>query len=598
MSTYNYAAMPQGRGNFDIYLKYDISQNQSANTSTISLEMGLHALTVYASQTWNSYGNTSCQINGSGSTGQGYDLTGASVGDHVALLTTSRTIQHNDDGTCPQVTLYGSCDCSGTGQGHGEITVYVTPPTIPRASSIKTAGTVVPGSAYPVEIAPASNSFSHTLTLKSGNTTIATKSLPAGVTTTSFTTSETSQLYALYPNSNTATLTLSLTNSISLTSTKNVMMQINTVENSPTFTDFTYIDNNASSVAVTGSNQILVSGVSNLSVSIAIGNKAVAKNSATMIKYVLTCGERTAEFAYSASSSVTATLNAVTSGTIKIRAVDSRGNSTEVIKTANFVPYTIPVIKSISAKRDNGIEEETKLQAEIQIYTDAIGSGTDAVTSITYAYKATTGTTWITGTAPITAGTAVNTYILGDTVDGFAVAGSYDIRLYVQDNLGVQVYRDTALPSGVPVMDIYRNGDTVKASVGHRVNESGTMFQIGGENVSAFVVEQGRSGIWNYKKWSDGKLEAFGVYYATVTDSNKSNWDNGWNFAGEFQSTLPYALIDNDFVVSGVVNNVSFITNVTMSSFPSATFQFYIGSPHSLDNGSYTARLYIQGKWQ
>ena len=226
--TYKYNAMPAGRGNFEIYLGYRQTQNQAGNYTDIYLEMGLHALTAYAQETWNSQGATSCQINGSGASGQGYDMTGIGTGAYKKLLSTTKRINHAANGTAAQVTLYGSCNCSGTGQGHGTITAYVTPATIPRASSIKSAGTVVPGSAYTVTITPASSSFSHTLKLLSGNTEIGTRSLAAGVTSAVFTAEETNALYSLYPNSNTANLTLQLTNSINLTSTKTVTMAINT----------------------------------------------------------------------------------------------------------------------------------------------------------------------------------------------------------------------------------------------------------------------------------------------------------------------------------------------------------------------------------
>lgn len=521
--TYKYNAMPSGRGNFEIYIAYSVTQNQSGNYSDIYLEMGLHALTVYAQQTWNSQGATSCLINGSGATGQGYDLTGVGVGEHKALLSTTKRIYHNDDGTASQVTLYGSCNCSGTGQGHGTITAYVTPTTIPRASSIKSAGNVVPGTAYTVTITPASASFSHTLKLLSGSTQIGSKSLAAGVTSATFTADETTALYALYPNSNTANLTLQLTNSINLTSTKTVQMAIDSTAAAPTFSaGWSYLDSNAKTVAVTGDNALLVSGISTLTVTIPAAYKATSGTSATITKYVVSCGGQSAEAAYSDTGDVSVSVSSVTSGTIQVAAVDSRGNQTLTSKLATLLPYTKPVIKSLTAARQAGVGEAVLITAEVDIYSDPIGATTNSVQTVTYKYRATTETAYTDGTTTITPGTAISQYVKGDTSDGFTSQNSYIFQLTVSDVLS-SATRETPINSGVPVMDLYRDNTDIKVSIGARADTSGTTFQIEGENVSDWVVERGTANGWQYVKYASGKLECNGRHHINGAESDSTS---------------------------------------------------------------------------
>ena len=135
------------------------------------------------------------------------------------------------------------------------------------------------------------------------------------------------------------------------------------VNGSPTFSNFTFADTNPTTVALTGNNQNIIKGYSNVTATVSTANKATANKEATMSKYRLSCGSNTpVDFNYSNNSSVSGTINGVTDGIFTLQAIDSRGNSKPVTKNANsIIDYKNITKGNISATRSNGISKETTL---------------------------------------------------------------------------------------------------------------------------------------------------------------------------------------------------------------------------------------------
>lgn len=49
-----------------------------------------------------------------------------------------------------------------------------------------------------------------------------------------------------------------------------------------------------------------------------------------------------------------------------------------------------------------------------------------------------------------------------------------------------------------------------------------------GIGIGDYVIEEGTSGIWSYRKWKSGKKECWGVYSATV--SHSAQWNGGYEY--------------------------------------------------------------------
>lgn len=114
----------------------------------------------------------------------------------------------------------------------------------------------------------------------------------------------------------------------------------------PTFSDFEYSDVNAVAVAVTGDDQVLVQGISSLVVTVTDANKATTNKHANRNKYNFTIGGYSQSSAWPETGSVVHTVGSVADvtgvQTLSVRAIDTRGNSKNVSKNVNVLPYERP----------------------------------------------------------------------------------------------------------------------------------------------------------------------------------------------------------------------------------------------------------------
>lgn len=131
--------------------------------------------------------------------------------------------------------------------------------------------------------------------------------------------------YAATPNSNTLPVKIVLhtvCNEIGYTDT---VLRTATVTNAnPTFSNFTYADVNSTTTALTGNNQKLIKGYSTVRATVSYSNRVIAQKYASMVKYRTEIGSSSTEISYSSSSSVAMDVAAVETGTIVVKAIDSR----------------------------------------------------------------------------------------------------------------------------------------------------------------------------------------------------------------------------------------------------------------------------------
>ena len=266
----------------------------------------------------------------------------------------------------------------------------------------------------------------------------------------------------------------------------------------PIFTDFDFQDTNDNIYALTKNRQVLVSGYSNLEISIPTNKKAQTNNYAGSItKYRLNVGNMSSvEEAYKADGTVYLRINAVNSGSMSVTAIDSRGNSTPVQKTATFKAYKRPAIAKMSATRsDSGVGSEVTLSFEGTWWNDSFGSVTNTIKSIKYYYKTTNSSTWTQGTTTITAtvsGTKFsgNVIILGPsgTDKGFDIATAYNIKLSVTDELATSAEYQTTLSSGTPALAIYKSRVAINRMYDEN-SETALLVGEGGINLPAGNVD-------------------------------------------------------------------------------------------------------------
>lgn len=212
----------------------------------------------------------------------------------------------------------------------------------------------------------------------------------------------------------------------------------------PTFTNFSYADINSTTVALTGNNQKLISGYSNLQITIPTSSKATGNNSASISKYVATvAGTAKSANEVSGSTVTFGAYNKVKSNSMSVYAVDTRGlQSSTVSKTATLISYTKPVISSATnLKRVGGIGTDVSFNFSATFWNGNFGSVANTITKIEYARINATSNDWSSATwytipserYTISGNTVKNTN--GALLTGFVLGTAYKVRIRIIDKL-------------------------------------------------------------------------------------------------------------------------------------------------------------------
>lgn len=169
---------------------------------------------------------------------------------------------------------------------------------------------------------------------------------------------------------------------------------ITLVNGNPTFENFSYKDTNENITSITGNNQILIKGLSNLKVEISSANKMITNKQATAKNYIATIDKKNITTNYS-NEDITIDLGTISSfgqQRLSVRAYDSRNNSKLVYKDINILDYDKPVINA-TALRLNNFENTTTLSVSgtfSKIVIDEIVK--NVLSSIQYRYRELNGT--------------------------------------------------------------------------------------------------------------------------------------------------------------------------------------------------------------
>ena len=207
------------------------------------------------------------------------------------------------------------------------------------------------------------------------------------------------------------------------------------INGNPTFSDFAYKDTNTSVVNVTGSDQVLVKGLSNLQVSIPSTNKMVAKKQATEKNYVCIIDTLNVSADYS-DEDITISMGAVSSigiNRLNVRAYDSRNNSELVYKDIMVYDYALPIINA-SITRTNNFERESTLKISGTFSPLNINNvNKNTIEGVQYRYRQTGGTwsSWITVTPTIND----NAFSCSDVVLSLDNTETFDFEIKTTDKL-------------------------------------------------------------------------------------------------------------------------------------------------------------------
>ena len=276
-----------------------------------------------------------------------------------------------------------------------------------------------------------------------------------------------STLYASIPNDTSAKCVYSVIYGSSTKTTGQYTYTINVNNCKPTFNNFEYSTNYDD---LTGDTETIINGKTNTTITISSANKAVGKNSATILRYSLECGTSKNLITYSASD-VSGLLQNCNSDIIRVTAIDSRGLETTVTKTVpNFKNYYIPTFASTSVERKDGIDEIVNLDAEMNFWNYSFGDENNAIVSLKYRSKEKSASEYgewynVRLESLVIDREKVNIVdylIYTDGIsEGFTVGTAYDVQLEITDKLSSSVSNAFTLVDGTVALSILKdsNGD-------------------------------------------------------------------------------------------------------------------------------------------
>ncbi len=180
------------------------------------------------------------------------------------------------------------------------------------------------------------------------------------------------QIQQASPNSNSYTLNIGIIDHVGGGDTYDFRVRTGYIANgsgqaNPLFSNFVYADTNATTVAITGNDQVLIQGKSTLQTTVSVANKATARKFATMNYYNYSIGGYSQNSGYSSSSDIVWPIGLVSDVTgtqnLAVRAIDSRGNSATVSKPLTILPYSSPVfVPSLKVSYSNNFDISNGIQ--------------------------------------------------------------------------------------------------------------------------------------------------------------------------------------------------------------------------------------------
>lgn len=369
----------------------------------------------------------------------------------------------------------------------------------------------------------------------------------AGVVNAEFKTPEAIDAqYKSIPNSPSGTYFARVTYGSIVKNSGNKTYTINYEESKPVFQNFTFEDVNEITTGLTGNPNVLVNGYSTVGVTINEENKA------TGTKYATIAGYNINGTLYPYSDNFYQEITNFDGTTLKIFAVDSRGNETPVEKSVVLNGYQKITKGTSSYYRENqGVSTQVNFEFEGNYWNNNFGNKENSI-SATYKFKKTgeSDDKYIDGTTSIkievdeTGHYSFTGILAGDTEEdsGFDIESSYDVVVYVKDKLSETSFNFVVI-EGSPAIDLFGNcialGAPYDEELGGRVQINGkaildTFFPVGSIYLSVNST--------NPSNYFGGTWEQFANGRTLVgVDTNDSDFNSVEKTGGEKNHKLSVA---------------------------------------------------------
>lgn len=412
-----------------IYAKYT-SQDIANNKSTVFYKSALYAT---GSGYFYTYNTTTKSLSGTGATSTSASAQGTYYGgQEVTLSEISGTVSHNSSTGAASVSMsatWVSTPWSISGSASGSASL----PTIPRASSITSAGNVTLGNACNIKWTPANTSFKYKIKFALGSWNYTTGFISPGTTGaytyTGYTIPNTSDLLDDIPSSTTGTMTATLytynssgtqigsasSKTFTVTVPNGVVPAVGTITLDP--------------ADINGQN-ILVQGKNKLTISVS----GCAAGTGSSIKSYTFSGPGISSTTTSTSVTSSSTISNTGTLTYTVTVTDNRGRTASKSATISCYAWAAPSITLSSAYRvatSTGTTENDSgayVRCTYNLSYASVNSTNDITVKIYY--KKNSASSWSSAIALTDSKNTSGSY----TLSNIDAASTYTVYATITDN--------------------------------------------------------------------------------------------------------------------------------------------------------------------
>lgn len=461
-------------GQLEGKLTWSSSTNTSSNSSTVTAKLQVKRTNSY---TTSGHFGGYIQI---GNYSDDYSTYHELSNSYQTVGTLTKEISHNADGTC-SVYLYGSVQGpSGTSQANSvcEAGKTVTLDTIPRSASIDSAESFTdeenPTITYTNQAGSGATSLRACITDSSGNTLVAYRDISKTGTSYTFnlTDAERTALRNACANANSMSVRFYVKCGLSGDTSLSYLTRTMTIVNANPTVTASFVDTNATTIALTGDSSKLVRYYSNVQATI----NATALKGATISSKSITNGSKTL--------TENGTFNAFDSLTFNLSATDSRGNiGKNTITASNAIDYV-----KLTCDIGNGtpdVNGNFKFTVNGKYFNGSFGAVNNSLT-VYYRYKVESGSysSWKAITPTLNG----NTYTASDNFTGMDYQTVYTFQAYAVDKLATVYTAETPIQSS-PVFDWSKDDFAFhceQVNVDQNLNVDGTLT-IKGQDIAEMI---------------------------------------------------------------------------------------------------------------
>lgn len=110
-----------------------------------------------------------------------------------------------------------------------------------------------------------------------------------------------------------------------------------------------------------------------------------------------------------------------------------------------------------------------------------------------------------------------------------------------------------------------------------------------------YVVEQGSSGIWTYRKWNSGIAECWGTYTASIAITTSSAAYGGYRSGQITVSNFPFTFVSAPTITATASGTGGYWVNNIASS--TTNVKFYLSGGTSMAAANRSVAFHVVGKW-